>query len=88
MQQHVASLIAVAFLSSALTAAPPQPAGVAEIAAKMSGRWKLNVELSPGLVEQEPPGRGRRGSALFSIASPQRAAPAYPPSNRASSRRC
>jgi hypothetical protein len=72
MQQHVASLIAVAFLSSALTAARSQPAGVAEIAAKMSGRWKLNVELSPRLREQAPAGRG--GGALFALAAspPQR----------------
>jgi hypothetical protein len=68
MQQHVASLIAVAFLSSALTAARSQPAGVAEIAAKMSGRWELNVELSPGLREQAPAGRG--GGALFALAAP------------------
>lgn len=71
MQQHVASLIVVAFLSSGLAAALPQPAGVAELAAKMSGRWKLNPELSPGLVEQGPPGRGRRGGGpLFAMASP------------------
>jgi hypothetical protein len=75
MQQHVASLIAVALLSSALTAPRPQPAGVAEIAAKMSGRWKLNVELSPGLGEQAPAGRGGRGGGtLFALAAspPQR----------------
>jgi hypothetical protein len=62
-------------LLSGVVAAFPQPAGVAEIAAKMSGRWRLNVELSPGLTEQAPPGRGGRGGgALFALAAsaPQR----------------
>jgi hypothetical protein len=72
-------LVALCFLTSAAGAARPQPAGVAEIAAKMTGRWKLNVELSPGLVEQEPAGRGRRGGGvLFSIATPQRGRPGIP----------
>jgi hypothetical protein len=78
MQHYLRVLVALGFLTSAAGAAGPQPAGVAEIAAKMTGRWKLNVELSPGLVEQEPAGRGRRGGALFSIASPQRGRPGIP----------
>lgn len=47
----------------------------ADIAAKMSGSWKLNRELSPSLVA---PGRGRPGGpgggALFSAAAPAFAA--------------
>jgi hypothetical protein len=47
---------------------------VAAAAARLSGRWKLNVELSPGLASPGPAGPGRRGGgALFSTAAaPQR----------------
>ena len=47
----------------------------ADVAVKMTGRWKLNESLSPGLAA--PPGRGRGGpgrGALFAAAAP---APAF-----------
>ena len=60
----------------ALTAGPLAQEGTpAEVAAKISGTWKLNLELSPALP---PPGRGGRGRSgggeLFAIGltSPQR----------------
>ena len=67
-------LIMAVLLSSGLATARPQPQGAAELAARMSGRWKLNVELSHGLGEPVPEGRGRRGGAAFSsaAAAPQR----------------
>ena len=44
----------------------------ADLAAKISGRWRLNQSLSPGLAE--PPARGRSGGAgrgaLFAVAAP------------------
>jgi hypothetical protein len=45
-----------------------QKASPADLAAKLSGTWTINQELSPGFAA--PAGRGRRGggSALFAIA--------------------
>lgn len=43
----------------------------ADVAAKMTGSWKLNASLSPGLAT--PPARGRVGGgrgALFAVAAP------------------
>jgi hypothetical protein len=74
MQRCISYLVALGLLTSGVAAAIPQP-DVAALAARMSGRWKLNVELSPGLVDQGQAGRGgRRGGALFarSSAAPQR----------------
>ena len=55
------------------TAASAQSGAPADVASKLTGHWKLNRELSPGLTTP-PPGRGRgagdgRG-ALFAVAAP------------------
>jgi hypothetical protein len=71
MQHAISYLVILGLLTGGAAAARPQPAGVAELAAKLTGRWKLNVELSPGLSRQGPAGRGGRGGgALFAMASP------------------
>lgn len=65
----VAALLSAAPSRSALTAQGTAPA---DIAAKMTGRWKLNESLSPGL--SNAPGRGRAGgaggAARFAMAAP------------------
>ncbi len=73
--QHTTTLTVFVLLSSGIAAVIPQPNGAAELAARMSGRWKLNVELSRGLGEPGPAGRGRRGGGAFFMmasAAPQR----------------
>jgi hypothetical protein len=48
-----------------------QSGSAADVASKMTGHWKLNQDLSPGLTT---PGRGRTGGAargaLFAVAAP------------------
>ena len=65
----VATLLLAAPSRSTLTAQGTAPA---DVAAKMTGRWKLNESLSPGL--SNAPGRGRAGGpgrgALFAMAAP------------------
>lgn len=65
----VAALLLAAPPPSTLTAQGTTPA---DVAAKMTGRWKLNESLSPGL--SNAPGRGRAGGAgrgaLFAMAAP------------------
>lgn len=65
----VATLLLAAPSRSTLTAQGTTPA---DVAAKMTGRWKLNESLSPGL--SNAPGRGRAGGAgrgaLFAMAAP------------------
>ena len=55
------------------TAASAQGGAPAEVASKMTGHWKLNKELSPGLTAPNP-GRGRGGGegrgARFAVAAP------------------
>lgn len=68
--QHTTTVIVFVLLWSGIATAIPQPKGAAELAARLSGRWKLNVELSPGLGEPAPEGRGRRGGGAFSLIMP------------------
>ena len=56
-------------LGVALTAGGPAQNGPADAAAKISGTWKLNLELSPALPSPGRGGRGRsRGGESFAIA--------------------
>src|SRR6476619_3335449 len=73
MQQRVVrgwlTAAGVVLAMTALVSASGQKATPAEVAEKMSGTWKLNRELSPGLAA---PARGRtggpgRGGAAFMI---------------------
>ena len=59
-----------AALSAPAVAQNPSPA---DVAARMTGSWTLNKELSPGLFGP-PAGRpgGRGGGALYALAAPQR----------------
>jgi hypothetical protein len=64
----LAILLPIAVCPAMLAAQSGTPA---DVAAKMSGRWKLNETLSPGLAT--PPARGRVGGgrgALFAVAAP------------------
>ena len=58
------ALGAMTFLASDLAA---QKASPAELAAKLSGTWTMNRELSPGFSGQGGP-RGRRGGGNPSLA--------------------
>ncbi|HXW07468.1 MAG TPA: hypothetical protein VD833_19680 [Vicinamibacterales bacterium] len=51
-----------------------QHASRTDIAARMSGRWKLNQELSPDLMVPDPgrPGRGGQGMVFAVTGAPQR----------------
>ncbi|HEU4879998.1 MAG TPA: hypothetical protein VFT21_11125 [Gemmatimonadaceae bacterium] len=49
------------------TAAHAQKTSLAEVAASLSGTWKVNRDLSDPLSD---PARGRRGGALFTTAIP------------------
>ena len=55
------------------TAASAQSGAPADVASKLTGHWKLNRELSPGLTTP-PPGRGRGAGAgsgaRFAVAAP------------------
>jgi hypothetical protein len=55
------------------TAATAQSGAPNEVASKLTGHWKLNRELSPGLTAP-PPGRGRSAGevsgARFAVAAP------------------
>ncbi|HEU4892864.1 MAG TPA: hypothetical protein VFT47_15020, partial [Vicinamibacterales bacterium] len=55
------------------TAASAQGGAPNEVASKMTGHWKLNRALSPGLTAP-PPGRGRSAGdvsgARFAVAAP------------------
>jgi len=73
MKHHVVALAILVLAGSGLGAVPQAPAP-GELAARMTGRWKLNRELSPDLAKPGP-GRGRRGGGpSFAIAPavPQR----------------
>lgn len=73
MKRQLVGLAILLLVGPALGAVPQAPAP-AELAARMTGRWKLNRELSPDLA-QPGPGRGRRGGVpSFAIAPgvPQR----------------
>jgi hypothetical protein len=60
-------LVAAASLALVWTDVHAQKAPPADVATAMSGTWKLNRDLSDSL---SAPGRGGRGGALFSMASP------------------
>jgi hypothetical protein len=66
------TLAALLLAGPGLATARTQGGAPADLAAKMSGRWRLNQSLSPGLAE--PPARGRSGGAgrgaLFALAAP------------------
>ena len=72
--RRTAPLALAALLLAGPGLATPRTQGgaPADLAAKISGRWRLNQSLSPGLAE--PPGRGRSGGAgqgaLFAVAAP------------------
>jgi hypothetical protein len=51
---------AILLLAGSGLGAVPQAPAPGELAARMTGRWKLNRELSPDLAKPGP-GRGRRG---------------------------
>jgi len=80
MQQRVVrgwmTAAGVVLAMTALVSASGQKATPAEVAEKMSGTWKLNRELSPGLAAPARGGTGGpgRGGAAFMIAGgvPQR----------------
>ena len=59
-------LVATALLLT-WTVAHAQKTSVAEVAASLSGTWKVNRDLSDALSE---PARGRRGGALFTTGIP------------------
>lgn len=66
--------LAIFLLAGSFLGAVPQAPAPGELAARMTGRWKLNRELSPDLARPGP-GRGRRGGGpSFAIAPgvPQR----------------
>jgi len=73
-QRRTAPLALAALLLAGPGLATPRTQGgaPADLAAKISGRWRLNQSLSPGLAE--PPARGRSGGAgrgaLFAVAPP------------------
>ena len=66
----VAALVALC----AVGGSAEQAGSPADVAARMTGSWKLNKELSPSL--SAPAGRGpdgrRGGGALYAMAAPQR----------------
>ena len=66
------ALAAILLAGPGLATPRTQGGAPAELAAKISGRWRLNQSLSPGLAE--PPARGRSGGAgrgaLFAVAAP------------------
>ena len=66
------TLAALLLAGPGLATAGTQGGAPADLAAKMSGRWRLNQSLTPGLAE--PPAGGRRGGAgrgaLFAVAAP------------------
>jgi hypothetical protein len=71
--RRTAPLALAALLAAGPGLATPRTQGVpADLASKISGRWRLNPSLSPGLAE--PPARGRSGGAgrgaLFAVAAP------------------
>jgi len=72
--RRTAPLALAALLLAGPGRATPRTQGgaPADLAAKISGRWRLNQSLSPGLAE--PPARGRSGGAgrgaLFAVAAP------------------
>ena len=63
IRRWVAAAGAVLAMAGAVSASG-QKATPAEVAEKMSGTWKLNRELSPGLAA---PARGRAGGPAFMI---------------------
>ena len=54
--------LAILLLAGSGLGAVPQAPAPDELAARMTGHWKLNRELSPDLAKPAP-GRGRRGGA-------------------------
>lgn len=75
MPVRIVSLALILAAVQALSAAVPQTSAPADLAARISGRWKLNRDLSPTLTEPDPGGRGRRGrgaALAISVAVPQR----------------
>ena len=66
------TLAALLLLGPGLATPGTQAGTPADLAARMTGRWKLNEALSPGLAA--PPARGRSGGAgrspLFAVATP------------------
>jgi len=66
------ALATLLFAGPGLATPRTQDGAPADLAAKISGRWRLNQSLSPGLAE--PPARGRSGGAgrgaLFAVAAP------------------
>ena len=63
------ALAAIALAGAAVTAAAVQKLTPAEVAAKMSGTWVLNRELTTGFNAPKPGGRGGGGrGANFNVA--------------------
>ena len=68
VKKHIVALAIVLLAGSGLGAVPQAPVP-AELAARMTGRWQLNRELSPDLAKPGP-GRGRRGGGpSFALAA-------------------
>lgn len=61
MPIRIVSLALILAAVQALAAAVPQTSAPADLAARISGRWKLNRDLSPALADPGPGGPGRRG---------------------------
>jgi len=85
-QSRLAGWSGIAIAAVAITVASgvqAQKVTPADAAAKLTGTWKLNRELSPGFRDpaSRPGGRGRGGSALASRFS---AAPSFVPQGRGS----
>ena len=71
----LASVLLIALIAQAIGGATPQPPGPAQLAALMTGKWRLNKELSPAMVSPGPGREGRRGggpSRAVTFAVPQR----------------
>jgi hypothetical protein len=74
MLHRLIALASVLLVAQAIGGATPQTPGPAQLAALMTGKWRLNKELSPAMVSPGP-GRGRRGggpSRAVTFAAPQR----------------
>lgn len=72
--RHTAPLTiaALLFAGPGLAGSGSQSGTPADVAAKMSGRWRLNESLSPGLAAPPARGRsgGRGGGPSFAVAAP------------------
>ena len=71
IEKHIAVAVTVVAFGFA-TSVAAQKVSPADAAARLSGTWTLNRELSPGFRAPggRPGGPGRGGNALFSVAAP------------------